>query len=89
MPSPIKSCWLSSFKMADTDDELESQTALAGIATALSIDSVSVDLTDYRGGRRHAALVAPTHPIRALWYATWAEVGQSWLKQCVAGARPM
>jgi hypothetical protein len=72
-------------QMAESKDEVEAQTALGGLATALSVDSVSVDITDYRGGRRQAALVAPTHPLRALWYATWAEVGESWLKKCCTG----
>ena len=63
-------------QMAERKDEVEAQTAMAGLATALSVDSVSVDITDYRGGRRQASLVAPTHPLRALWYATWAEMGR-------------
>lgn len=74
----------SLLKSAGSEDEVEAQAALTGLATVLSIDSVSVDLSDYRGGRRQAALVAPTHPLRALWYATWAEVAESWLQRCVA-----
>ena len=75
----------SLLQMAESEDAVEAQAALTGLATVLSVDSVSVDITDYHGARRQAALVAPTHPLRAIWYATWAEVSESWLKQCESG----
>ena len=32
------------------------------------------------GTRRAVVLTAPTHPLRLLWLATWAELGQHWLE---------
>ncbi|MCA9642303.1 MAG: hypothetical protein KC492_16490, partial [Myxococcales bacterium] len=58
---------------------LESQRAFSDLRKVLAVDSVFLAVTDHRGRRREATLVAPTHPLRALWLAAWAELGQSWL----------
>lgn len=46
----------------------------------LTLDTVSLTILDYRGHRREAALLAPTHPLRVLWWATWARTGESWVE---------
>jgi DNA phosphorothioation-dependent restriction protein DptH len=60
--------------------------ALAALKTLLAVDTIAVTITDYRGRIREAALVSPTHPLRALWLATWAQVGKNWLKQAAQSA---
>ncbi len=57
------------------------QRALIMLRLMLTLDTVALTISDHRSIRRQAALVAPTHPLRALWLATWAEVGQQWLLQ--------
>jgi DNA phosphorothioation-dependent restriction protein DptH len=57
----------------------DQQKNILALRTALSIDSVHVILTDFRGRTKEALLVGPTHPLRALWFATWTQVAQQWL----------
>ncbi len=66
-------------RRTEDSNALEAQGAFSDLRKALAIDSVFVAVTDHRGRRREATLVAPTHPLRALWLATWAELGQTWL----------
>lgn len=61
----------------------DSQRAFADLRKVLAVDSVLLAIVDYRGRRRDAVLVAPTHPLRALWFAAWAKLGAQW----VAAAR--
>ncbi|BBZ99844.1 hypothetical protein BDHH15_07440 [Bradyrhizobium diazoefficiens] len=61
----------------------DSQRAFSDMRKVLALDSVLLAIVDYRGRRRDAVLVAPTHPLRALWFATWAKLGERW----VAAAR--
>lgn len=56
-----------------------SRQALADVGVLLTLDTAALSIADHRGQYRVAALLAPTHPLRALWLATWAEVGQRWL----------
>lgn len=58
----------------------EKEAALGDLWRLLALDTVTVRLIDHRGRRREAALVAPTHPLRVLWFSTWAETGAQWLK---------
>lgn len=60
--------------------------ALADLKTLLAVDTIALTLTDYRGRIREAALISPTHPLRALWLTTWAQVGQTWLQQAAQSA---
>lgn len=53
--------------------------ALSDLRKVLAIDTVTLAIRDHRGRRREAALVAPTHPLRALWLAAWAELAEQWL----------
>jgi hypothetical protein len=62
------------------------QQALTALRILLAVDTIALILTDYRGRLREAALVSPTHPLRALWLATWAQVGQNWLRQAAQSA---
>lgn len=63
------------------------QEALAELRRVLALDSVTLALVDHRGQRREAGLVAPTHPLRALWLTAWAELGQRWLPGAKDGPR--
>ena len=65
---------------SEAAEPLEAQRAFSDLRKVLAIDSVLVTVTDHRGQCREATLVAPTHPLRALWLATWAELGESWLE---------
>ena len=60
---------------------LESQKAFSDLRRFLSIDTVYLAITDHRQRKREATLVAPTHPLRALWLVTWAELAGHWLEQ--------
>ena len=61
------------------------QQSLSALRALLAVDTVALTLIDYRGQTREAALISPTHPLRALWLATWAQVGQSWIQQASSG----
>lgn len=67
-----------------TEGDLQQQS-LSALRTLLAVDTVALTLIDYRGQTREAALISPTHPLRALWLATWAQVGQSWIQQAASG----
>jgi DNA phosphorothioation-dependent restriction protein DptH len=58
----------------------EVQRGLADLRQVLAIDTVYLVVSDHRGRKREATLVAPTHPLRALWLATWSELGLSWVE---------
>lgn len=51
----------------------------AGDPQALLIDVVQVELPEF-GDAGHAALVAPTHPLRLLWALQEQRLGRSWTK---------
>jgi DNA phosphorothioation-dependent restriction protein DptH len=57
----------------------DQQRAILALRTVLAIDTVHLSLIDIRGRTKEAALFGPTHPLRALWFATWVQVGQQWL----------
>jgi hypothetical protein len=64
----------------DIESGSRSQQAFADLRKLLAIDSIAMVISDHRGRRREATLIAPTHPLRALWFAVWAELGTAWLK---------
>lgn len=70
-------------RRAEATSKSDSQRAFADLRKILSLDSILLAIVDDRGRRRDAVLVAPTHPLRALWFATWAKLGSRW----VAAAR--
>ncbi|MBM3224610.1 MAG: hypothetical protein FJZ47_12515 [Candidatus Tectomicrobia bacterium] len=65
----------------EVSDTFEAQLAFADLRHMLALDSVFLTVTDHRERRREATLIAPTHPLRALWLATWAALGQTWLAE--------
>ena len=70
---------------AEASESPEGQSALSDLWRMLTLDTVTVAVVDHRGRRRDAALVAPTHPLRVLWFATWAETGTQWLEAARKG----
>lgn len=52
--------------------------ALTALADLARIDTVTVTLTDHRDVTHEIVLVAPTHPLRILWLAAWAVIGNRW-----------
>ncbi len=70
-------------RRAEATAKSDSQRAFTDLRKVLALDSVLLAIVDFRGRRRDAVLVAPTHPLRALWYAAWAKLGARW----VAAAR--
>ncbi|MDQ1015770.1 methylation-associated defense system ATP-binding protein MAD8 [Streptomyces afghaniensis] len=65
--------------------DTERASVLLRLAQLLQIDCVAVTLTDGLGLRHHVLLVSPTHPLRALWLATWSALGDDWITR-LAGA---
>jgi DNA phosphorothioation-dependent restriction protein DptH len=51
--------------------------SLVELRTLLTIDTVPVTV-QHRHHTREASLIAPTHPLRALWYAAWTRLGSLW-----------
>ncbi|NIY65474.1 methylation-associated defense system ATP-binding protein MAD8 [Streptomyces malaysiensis] len=54
-------------------------TALVTLARLQQIDCAAITLTDGLGQRDTVLLVSPTHPMRALWLATWSAMGKEWV----------
>lgn len=63
---------------AERADEPSLAARLGELAAMLRIDTAVVDHRDVHGNRTELTLVAPTHPLRLLWLATWSELGQRW-----------
>ncbi|MGW0755564.1 methylation-associated defense system ATP-binding protein MAD8 [Streptomyces sp. NPDC002814] len=59
----------------------------AELALLLRTDTLQVDLTDARGGRRRVIIVAPTHPLRMLWWSGQAALADHWLERLVSENR--
>lgn len=58
----------------------DAQGCLSDLGRFLTLDTTSLTIIDYRGRRREAALLAPTHPLRILWWSTWAQTGDAWVE---------
>ncbi len=74
-------------RRAQATAKSDSQRAFADLRKVLALDSVLLAIVDYRGRRRDAVLVAPTHPLRALWFAAWAKLGERWVAAAKAAPR--
>lgn len=72
-------------RRAEASDTHEGKAALGDLWRVLTLDTVTVAVFDHRGRRREAALMAPTHPLRALWFTAWAEMGARWLEEVRKG----
>lgn len=59
----------------------DQQSLIVLLREALAVDTVRLVIDDYRGQRREAALIAPTHPLRALWQLAWAQLGADWVRK--------
>ena len=55
--------------------------AIGTLRAMLSVDTVRLVVEDYRGQVREAALIAPVHPLRALWQLAWAQLGAAWVQE--------
>jgi DNA phosphorothioation-dependent restriction protein DptH len=66
-------------RQAEVASPDEQRQAIAQLQKLLALDTVTVDLADYRGGHSSALLVGPTHPLRLLWLATWLTLAWHWL----------
>ncbi|MGY1948305.1 methylation-associated defense system ATP-binding protein MAD8 [Nocardia asiatica] len=64
---------------AERADDQQLGKRLHDLAGLLQVDSVIIDHTDTHGLRTEIVLNAPTHPLRILWLATWAELGHEWI----------
>ncbi|MCD6049707.1 MAG: hypothetical protein K0Q55_1110, partial [Verrucomicrobia bacterium] len=74
--------WLESLlHRADTGTDDLGKAALEELKLALSIDTVTLIVRDYRGKQRDALLLGPMHPLRSLWHTTWAGTAARWLDQ--------
>ena len=69
----------------DREAGSDQHKAIVSLRSALTVDTVRLVLEDYGGHVREAALIAPTHPLRALWQLVWAQLGAAWVKEAVAG----
>jgi DNA phosphorothioation-dependent restriction protein DptH len=74
--------WLeAALARAASVDPIVAREAFEELRSALSIDTVSLVLYDYRGTRREAVLLGPIHPLRASWHATWAQLAHLWIQR--------
>lgn len=74
-------------RRAEATAKGDAQRAFADLRKVLALDSVLLAIVDHRGRRRDAVLVAPTHPLRALWFATWAKLGARWVAAAKSAQR--
>ena len=59
----------------------DQQNLIVSLRETLAVDTVRLVIDDYRGQRREAAMIAPTHPLRALWQLAWAQLGADWVRK--------
>ena len=70
----------SLMRLGESRSGLEQHRVRSAIEDLLNLDAIHISLTNYRGKRQQAALVGPLHPIRCLWLAGWAALGESWVE---------
>lgn len=68
-------------RMAEVSSGRDQHEARMAIEGLLNLDVVYITLTNYRGQRQQAALIGPVHPLRCLWLAGWAALGEHWVDQ--------
>ncbi|MEH2379310.1 MAG: ATP-binding protein [Nostoc sp.] len=59
--------------------------SLRDLKNVLLVDTVRLEITDFRGQTREAILLGATHPLRALWLTTWSQIAQSWVAAAYNG----
>lgn len=73
--------WIGALQnRAASQDPGVSRQAFEELNHALTVDTALLILTDYRGRRREAVLLSPTHPLRSIWHVTWAHLAKHWLR---------
>lgn len=77
----------SLIRQAETTSGAERQQHLQSLRNVLSLDSIHVILTDFRGRHREAVLVSPTYPLRTLWLCSWITLGKDWIEKINAGGK--
>jgi DNA phosphorothioation-dependent restriction protein DptH len=68
-------------RLAETRSGADEHHVVAAIEGLLNLDVVHIGLTNYRGQRQQAALIGPFHPLRCLWLAGWAALGEAWVSE--------
>lgn len=79
----------SLFHKANSAQGQDLHSLIGMIRNVLSIDSLHVILTDYRGHRKEAMLLSPTHPLRVQWFSCWTTTGENWLEKIKTGSKEM
>ena len=59
----------------------EQLAAIGVLRSILCLDTVRVTISNYSEITKEAILVGPIHPLRALWFASWAAISQEWIKE--------
>ncbi|OGP93187.1 MAG: hypothetical protein A2156_08530 [Deltaproteobacteria bacterium RBG_16_48_10] len=67
-------------RKAETVEGEHLQGVLQDLQKVLMLDCINLVIVGHRGDRKPAALVSPTHPLRALWIATLSAVAEKWLE---------
>jgi DNA phosphorothioation-dependent restriction protein DptH len=63
----------------------DQQRLISALRATQLIDTVHILIADFRGRTREAAIISPTHPLRALWFNLWARVARKWLEEARQG----
>ena len=71
---------------AERETGADQLNTIVSLRTALAVDTVRLVVEDYRGQPREAALVAPTHPLRALRQLAWTQLGAAWVREATKAA---
>ena len=77
----------SLMRQAEISDSTECQQILLTLRNVLAIDSINVVTSDFRERYREAILVAPNHPLRALWLFSWSTLVQNWIEKIKSGSK--
>lgn len=79
--------WLEAARSrSSASDLLVARSGHDELRNALSVDSVSLVIQDYRSRRRDALLLGPTHPLRIVWHTAWARLAEDWLRRAQRAA---
>jgi hypothetical protein len=74
-------------RLAEMSEGIERQRHLETLRNIIAVDAIHVVLTDYRGKNREAMLIAPTHPLKIIWFLGWTSLGKDWINMLKEGGR--
>jgi hypothetical protein len=74
-------------RQAEISSGSEQQQYLQTLRNILAVDSIHVVVKDFRGKHREAVIVSPTHPLRTLWFFSWATLGKEWIERTKTGGK--